>query len=97
MGSDKQNFTKRGGALKTFGNPCNRETKDALQVFSISAWTTVTFLGDSVHNIKDPDNENMTITEEIPRLLVKSWYPFDAMSGMSYYMSLGFQVKQITL
>jgi hypothetical protein len=57
------------------------------------AWTSITFVGDSVHNIKDPDNENMTITEEIPRLLVKAWYPWNAMSGMPYYITLVFQVS----
>lgn len=45
-------------------------------------------MGESVHFIKDPDNDNETITEEIPRLLIKSWYPFDAMSGMAYYGAL---------
>jgi hypothetical protein len=35
----------------------------------------------------------MTITEEIPRLLVKAWYPWNAMSGMPYYITLVFQVS----
>ncbi|CAH1380122.1 hypothetical protein MTP99_004056 [Tenebrio molitor] len=63
--------------------------------FSAIAWTSITFVGDSVHNIKDPDNENMTITEEIPRLLVKAWYPWNAMSGMPYYITLVFQVYYV--
>lgn len=57
-----------------------------------SAWTSITFVGDSVHTIKDPDNENETLVEEIPRLLIKSWYPWNAMSGMAYYGSLIYQV-----
>lgn len=56
------------------------------------AWTSITFVGDSVHTIKDPENENETLVEEIPRLLIKSWYPFNAMSGMAYYASLIYQV-----
>lgn len=56
------------------------------------AWTSITFVGDSVHSIKDPENENLTITEEIPRLLVKSWYPWNAMSGFPFYFSVVFQV-----
>ncbi|CAH0549251.1 unnamed protein product [Brassicogethes aeneus] len=63
--------------------------------FSGTAWTCITFIGDSVHNIKDPDNENETITEEIPRLLVKSWYPWDAMSGTKYWATLVFQVYYV--
>lgn len=56
------------------------------------AWTSITFVGDSVHTIKDPNNENETIVEEIPRLLIKSWYPWNAMSGMAHYGSLIYQV-----
>nr|QXE93250.1 odorant receptor 24 [Eucryptorrhynchus brandti] len=64
-------------------------------IFSASAWTGITFVGDSVHYIKDPDNVNETIPEEIPRLLVKSWYPFNAMSGMTYYIALVFQIYYV--
>lgn len=53
-----------------------------------AAWTAITFVDDSVHEIPDPDNENGTIVEAIPRLLIKSWYPFNAMSGMMYYIAL---------
>lgn len=59
------------------------------------AWTAITFVGDSVHHIKDPENENETIIEEIPRLLVKSWYPWNAMSGTAYYGSLVFQIYYV--
>nr|CAI5828776.1 unnamed protein product [Callosobruchus analis] len=67
----------------------------ATTVVSGAAWTGVTFVGDSVHNIPDPDNENETITEEIPRLPIRSWYPWDAMSGMPYYISLVFQIYYV--
>ncbi|XP_022907054.2 odorant receptor coreceptor [Onthophagus taurus] len=59
------------------------------------AWTTITFFGDSTHTRKDPNNENETITEEIPRLLIKSFYPWNAMSGMKYYISLSYQVYYV--
>nr|AKC58535.1 odorant co-receptor [Anomala corpulenta] len=59
------------------------------------AWTTITFFGDSVHTRKDPNNENETITEEVPRLLVRSWYPWDAMSGAAYYVSLVYQIYYV--
>lgn len=62
------------------------------KIYALLAWTSITFVGDSVHMIKDPDNENETIVEEIPRLLIKSWYPWNAMSGMAYYTSLIYQV-----
>nr|WGN97954.1 odorant receptor co-receptor [Agasicles hygrophila] len=64
-------------------------------VFSAAAWTGITFAGESTHNVKDPENENLTIVEEIPRLLIKSWYPWNAMSGMPYYLSLIFQVYYV--
>lgn len=63
--------------------------------FSGTAWTAITFVGPSIHTTKDPENENETITEEIPRLLIKSWYPWNAMSGMPHLMSLGFQVYYV--
>lgn len=55
-------------------------------------WTTITFFGESVRIRKDPDNENMTISTQIPRLLIKSYYPWNAMSGMPHMLSLIFQV-----
>ncbi|XP_030747553.1 odorant receptor coreceptor [Sitophilus oryzae] len=64
-------------------------------IFSAGAWSGITFVGDSVHFVKDPNNENETIPEEIPRLLIKSWYPFNAMSGMSYYIALVFQIYYV--
>nr|AIX97139.1 olfactory receptor 4 [Rhyzopertha dominica] len=62
---------------------------------SAISWISVTFVGDSVHHIKDPNNVNETITEEIPRLPIKTWYPWNAMSGMPYYLSLGYQIYYV--
>lgn len=52
-------------------------------------------MGDSVHTIKDPDNANETIVVEVPRLLIRSWYPWNAMSGTAYYVSLIFQIYYV--
>ncbi|KAL3271403.1 hypothetical protein HHI36_021884 [Cryptolaemus montrouzieri] len=64
--------------------------------FCCCAWTAITFVGPSVHLIKDPENENETLTEEIPRLLIKSWYPWDAMTGMKHHITLLFQIYYVT-
>lgn len=55
-------------------------------------WTGCTFFGDSVKSIPDPENANETITVEIPRLMLRSWYPWDAMNGMPYMLSFILQV-----
>lgn len=34
---------------------------------------------------------NETCQVKIPRLMIKSYYPFDTMNGTAYYMMLGFQ------
>ncbi|XP_060533774.1 odorant receptor coreceptor [Cylas formicarius] len=67
----------------------------AFTILSASAWVGITFVGESVHQIQDPDNENETISEEIPRLPVRAWYPFNAMSGMPYYIALIYQVYYV--
>ena len=62
-------------------------------ILSVTAWTSITFVGDSVREITDPDDGNLTITEEIPRLMVRAWYPWNAMEGGGYFVSLIFQVR----
>jgi len=57
------------------------------------AWTSITFIGDSVHEIPDPENANETIFEEVPRLMLRSWYPWNALSGGSYVVSFVIQVR----
>ncbi|KAK9872848.1 hypothetical protein WA026_019636 [Henosepilachna vigintioctopunctata] len=68
----------------------------AFTAFCSIAWTSITFVGPSVHETKDPENKNETIIVEIPRLLIKAWYPWNTMSGMSYYITLVFQVYYVT-
>ncbi|XP_012156143.1 odorant receptor coreceptor isoform X1 [Ceratitis capitata] len=59
-------------------------------VVSAVAWTTITFFGESVKFAFDKDT-NSSITVEIPRLPIKSFYPWNAGSGMFYIISFAFQ------
>lgn len=56
-----------------------------------TAWTTITFFGESVKGVFDKET-NETYYVEIPRLPVKSFYPWNAMSGIAYMGSFAFQV-----
>nr|UEN71183.1 olfactory co-receptor [Gregopimpla kuwanae] len=59
-------------------------------VLSCLCWTGITFVGDSVKKVTDPiTNETMMV--EIPRLMVRSWYPFDASHGMMHVLMLVYQ------
>jgi 7tm Odorant receptor len=59
-------------------------------------WTTITFFGDSTKLQRIPDT-NDTMPVEIPRLLVKSWYPFNPVaSSMRYFGVLAFQIYFVT-
>jgi odorant receptor len=57
----------------------------------LSAWTTITFFGDSVKGVFDKET-NETLYVEIPRLPIKSFYPWNAMGGPAYVFSFIFQV-----
>nr|XP_031838998.1 odorant receptor coreceptor isoform X3 [Nomia melanderi] len=59
-------------------------------VLSTISWTTITFIGDSVKKVIDPVT-NETSFVEVPRLMVPSWYPYDASHGMAHIMTLIFQ------
>lgn len=60
-------------------------------LFSKLAWTTITFFGESVKGVFEKET-NETYYVEIPRLPIKSFYPWDAMSGIAYLGSFAFQV-----
>ncbi|XP_049532607.1 odorant receptor coreceptor [Anopheles darlingi] len=60
-------------------------------VLSVVAWVTITFFGESVKNVLDKET-NETYTVEIPRLPIKSWYPWNAMSGPAYIFSFIYQI-----
>lgn len=55
-------------------------------------WTTITFFGESVTG-KFDKTTNETYYVVIPRLPIKSWYPWNAMSGFMYIFSFVFQVN----
>ncbi|XP_049879122.1 odorant receptor coreceptor [Pectinophora gossypiella] len=60
-------------------------------VISVVCWVTITFFGESVYMIMDKET-NETLTEPAPRLPLKAWYPFNAMSGTMYIVAFAFQV-----
>lgn len=55
-------------------------------------WVTLTFFGESVRFLVNKET-NETLTEPVPRLPLKAWYPFDAMSGTMYIVAFVFQVS----
>lgn len=61
-----------------------------LIIFLRLAWITITFFGESVKFAFDKET-NSTITVEIPRLPIKSFYPWDASKGIFYLISFAFQ------
>ncbi|XP_067015625.2 odorant receptor coreceptor [Anabrus simplex] len=60
-------------------------------VTSIIAWVVITIVADPTKEIQDPDNLNDTMFVEIPQLMVKSWYPWDARHGMPYFLTFIYQ------
>ncbi|XP_046737795.1 odorant receptor coreceptor isoform X1 [Diprion similis] len=62
----------------------------AATLISVLAWTGLTFMGDSVKTIVDKET-NETTTIEIPRLMLRSWYPYDASHGMAHVATLIYQ------
>ncbi|XP_075218711.1 odorant receptor co-receptor [Lycorma delicatula] len=60
-------------------------------IFSVFAWTGIIFLDGTTRDIPDPENANLTIVEEMPRLMMYSWYPWDAKTGMWHTISFGYQ------
>ncbi|CAH0402862.1 unnamed protein product [Chilo suppressalis] len=60
-------------------------------VLSVVSWVTITFFGESVRLIANKET-NETLTEPAPRLPLKAWYPFDAMSGTMYIIAFAYQV-----
>lgn len=57
-------------------------------------WTTITFFGDSTKLQRNYET-NETMTVDIPRLPLKSWYPFPIASAVTYMGVFGFQVYYI--
>nr|AZB49419.1 olfactory receptor 2 [Heortia vitessoides]UVB79104.1 odorant receptor 2 [Heortia vitessoides] len=63
----------------------------SVTVVAIVSWITITFFGESVRLIADKET-NDTMTEPAPRLPLKAWYPFNAMSGTMYVVAFVYQV-----
>ncbi|XP_039298659.1 odorant receptor coreceptor [Nilaparvata lugens] len=61
-------------------------------ILSVFAWTVIIFLDEPVRDIPDPNDVNSTIKEEVPQLMMYSWYPWDAKTGMRYMLSFGYQL-----
>ncbi|CAO1411939.1 unnamed protein product [Diamesa serratosioi] len=59
-------------------------------LLAVVAWTSITFFGESTKLVTDRST-NETSTVEIPRLPIKSWYPFNSMDGAGYYLAFGYQ------
>lgn len=53
-------------------------------------WTTITFFGDSTKLARDYET-NGTMVVEIPRLMLKSWYPWQIGGPTVYFGCLIFQ------
>nr|AQQ73487.1 olfactory receptor 2 [Heliconius melpomene rosina] len=62
-----------------------------MTIFSVVCWVTITFFGESVRFLVDKET-NDTLTEPVPRLPLKAWYPFDAMGGTMYIIAFAFQI-----
>ena len=71
-----------------------------MTLFSAFSWLVITFVDDSTKKMtigEDTDTDlcvrdeiiviNGTCSVQIPRLLIKSWYPWNAMSGTAYYLT----------
>lgn len=59
--------------------------------FVVTAWVTITFFGESVKLINDPET-NGTMTEVIPRLPIKSFYPWNSFKAPMYHVAFLYQV-----
>lgn len=64
-------------------------------IFSTVSWTTLTFVGESVREVPDPESENGTMFIETPRLMLPSWYPFDVMHGFPHMLVFVVQARSL--
>lgn len=64
-------------------------------IFTTISWTTITFFGESVWEVPDPETFNQTMTVKVPRLMLHSWYPWDASAGLGYIVAFVLQVYLI--
>nr|ARO70214.1 Odorant Receptor 2 [Dendrolimus punctatus] len=62
-----------------------------MTIASVISWIILTFFGESVRFITNKET-NETLTEPAPRLPLKAWYPFNAMSGSMYVIAFVLQI-----
>jgi odorant receptor len=68
-------------------------------------WTTLTFFGESTKRMKITESANVSLCIDdiyhpindtcdvtIPRLMIKSYYPWNSFNGIGYYFSFCFQL-----
>jgi gustatory receptor len=61
-------------------------------IFTTISWTTITFFGESTWKVPNPETFNETMSVPIPRLMLHSWYPWDASHGLGYIIAFILQV-----
>ncbi|XP_001951646.2 odorant receptor coreceptor isoform X2 [Acyrthosiphon pisum] len=60
-------------------------------IFTTISWTTITFFGESVWKVPDPETFNQTMYVPVPRLMLHSWYPWDSSHGLGYIVAFVLQ------
>ncbi|XP_065201681.1 odorant receptor coreceptor [Planococcus citri] len=63
----------------------------SITIFAAVSWTVITFIGESVREVPDPETENGTMIIEAPRLMLPAWYPYDAAHGIGHLGTLVYQ------
>lgn len=62
-------------------------------IFTTISWTTITFFGESVWEVPNPETYNETMIIQVPRLMLHSYYPWDASHGLGYLVAFLLQVN----
>jgi len=66
-------------------------------IFTTISWTTITFFGESVWKVPNPETFNQTMYVPVPRLMLHSWYPWDSSHGLGYIVAFVLQVCMVWL
>ncbi|KAJ8676435.1 hypothetical protein QAD02_012222, partial [Eretmocerus hayati] len=59
-------------------------------IFATFAWTIISFIDEPVR-VRHNKETNETIETPLPKLMIKTWYPFNSMSGMGHILALVYQ------
>ncbi|XP_058810873.1 odorant receptor coreceptor [Phymastichus coffea] len=65
-------------------------------IFSVLCWTGITFFEDPIRTIHDKET-NETTTIPVPRLMIRSAYPWNAMGGVAHIFSLIYQFYYLAI